>query len=317
LRSVEGLEGVDYLQNALLSDRTQFWIIGSAQAGWDYLKSTTQLHAYCGKAISLPALSGEQLCSWLEPIVHAFDIQFSDAALHKRFQNPDSLLEMDLSIHKPVEAILEVSQEVSATVHSSVRAVKNKVLSDGETQASDRSPKQDYFERLADISDGVSTIALRLFLESLRHRTISEHADNQGDYPAEGSKRRQNKDVKDPVKEKTVEQKTARQQSSEEQSDTEHPKCYLIALVPKLPPLPELSQSDLYLLYSSMIHSNLTLQALAESLGDPPQIVNNQVQLLRHADIIQQRENILQINPIHYPRLRRELAQNNFMIEVP
>ncbi|MEO0770061.1 MAG: hypothetical protein AAFY72_11630, partial [Cyanobacteria bacterium J06649_4] len=37
LRSVEGLEGVDYLQETLLSDRTQFWIIGSGQVAWEYL----------------------------------------------------------------------------------------------------------------------------------------------------------------------------------------------------------------------------------------------------------------------------------------
>ncbi len=48
LRSAEGLEGVDYLRDSLLGDRTQFWIIGSGQVGWEYLKATLKFHAYCG-----------------------------------------------------------------------------------------------------------------------------------------------------------------------------------------------------------------------------------------------------------------------------
>ena len=73
----------------------------------------------------------------------------------------------------------------------------------------------------------------------------------------------------------------------------------------------------MYLLYSLLLHSDMTIDALAKSLGDSPQIVNNQVQVLRNAGVIEQRENIIKINPEHYPELRRKLARNNFIIEIP
>ncbi|MEN8447813.1 MAG: ArsR family transcriptional regulator, partial [Cyanobacteria bacterium J06555_13] len=84
-----------------------------------------------------------------------------------------------------------------------------------------------------------------------------------------------------------------------------------------LSPLPDLSQSDLYLLYSLMLHGDLTIKSLANSLGDAPQVVTNQVQMLRSADVIEQKDSVIKTNPVHYPNLRRELAKNNFIIEVP
>lgn len=173
LRSADGLNGIDYLQETLIDDRRQFWIIGSGQVGWEYLKSTLKIHAYCGKVVALPPLTGEQLQHWLEPIVKSFNIRFSNAALHKRLQNPESVLEMDLLKAKPAEVLSEISQEVSATLQSSLRAIQGEVLDASETDQ-DASPKYDYFERLADISDGVSTVALQLFLKSLRYRKISQ-----------------------------------------------------------------------------------------------------------------------------------------------
>ncbi|MEO0770097.1 MAG: ArsR family transcriptional regulator, partial [Cyanobacteria bacterium J06649_4] len=61
---------------------------------------------------------------------------------------------------------------------------------------------------------------------------------------------------------------------------------------------------------------DLTIRALAESLGDAPQVVNNQVQVLRNANVIEQKDGVVKTNPVHYPKLRRELAKNNFIIEV-
>lgn len=146
------------------------------------------------------------------------------------------------------------------------------------------SPQRDYFDRLANIADGVSVVALQLFIKSLRYRKVTPQRPE--DSPSEQKK-----------------QKLSSHQ--------------LVATVPKLPPLPELSQSDLYLLYSLMLHGDLTIRTLAKSLGDAPQIVNNQVQMLRNADIIEQKDGVIKANPVHYPKLRRELSNNNFIIEVP
>ena len=52
LRSAEGLNGVDYLRDTLLEDRSQFWVIGSGMVSWEYLKSTLKFHAYCGETVA-------------------------------------------------------------------------------------------------------------------------------------------------------------------------------------------------------------------------------------------------------------------------
>lgn len=291
LRSADGLEGIDYLQETLLNDRSQFWIIGSGQVGWEYLKSTLKFHAYCGDTVYLPKLSGKQLREWISPIISEFDIYFSDSALHKRLQKTESLLDMDISTDKPIEAISEITQEMSATMQSSIRAFKNEMLPDtDDDNDDDNNPCSDYFNRLADISDGVSVVALQLFLKSLRYRKITQE---------------------------DIEEGALSHLSSSLLKDDEPETQHIIATTPKLPPLPDLSQSDLYLLYSLMLHGDLTIRALANSLGDAPQAVNNQIQVLRNADIIEQKNGVVKANPVHYPRLRRELSNNNFIIEVP
>ena len=310
LRSADGLAGVDYLQDTLLKDRNRFWVIGSGQVGWEYLKSTLKLHAYCGEVIDLPDLTGEQLQSWLEPIIRRFNIRFSDAALHKRLENPESLLQMKVSLNKPVETISEITQEISATVASSVRAAKHEVLNDDEDSA-DLEPRKDYFKRLADISDGVSVVALQLFVRSLRYREITQEEKQKGSISQRMSSKDSSKDS-----EKACEKGDNNEQSKQTETEECDEKREIIAVIPKLPPLPDLSQSDMYLLYSLMLHGDLTIQALAESLGDAPQVVTNQVQMLRNVNVIEQKDGVIKTNPMHYPRLRRELAHNNFIIEV-
>jgi len=323
LRSAEGLDGIDYLQDALVNNRRQFWIIGSGQVGWKYLKSTLKVHAYCGEVVPLPALTGEQLQQWLEPIIKKFSIRFSNTALHKRFQNSDSLLKMDLPTAKPAEVLSEISQEISATLQSSVRAVKGDVLETSEAEP-DATPKYDYFERLADISDGVSIVALQLFLKSLRYQKAS-----QADIPNQPKSSKSSKNSKHSERSKANALKNASEstnESAEKGNDYNARKAdgkpddaeerVVVATVPKLLPLPDFSQSDLYLLYSLMLHGDLTIRALANSLGDAPQVVTNQVQMLCNADVIEQKDGIVKINSMHYPKLRRELARNNFIIEV-
>ncbi|MEO0456791.1 MAG: hypothetical protein AAF152_09430 [Cyanobacteria bacterium P01_A01_bin.114] len=304
LRSAEGLDGLDYLQDLLPRNPAQFWILGSGVVGWEYLKSTLQFHAYCGQIVTLPVLSGEELQSWLSPIIEQFEIRFPDAALHKRLQNPDSLASMDVAIDKPIAALSEIGQEVSATVQSSIRAVKDRVMSE-EPSDSETSSKLDYFNRLAEISDGVSVVALQLFVKSLRYQKEDSREDCQED-PQEDCQ-------KDPSKKPTE----GPEESPKAAAAPDQRQRCLVATIPKLPPLPDLSQSDLYLLYSLLLHSDLTVRALAKSLGDAPRIVNNQVQILRNAGVIEQRGQVIKTNPMHYPELRRELAKNNFIIEVP
>lgn len=333
LRSAEGLEGVDYLQETLLSDRAQFWAIGSGQVGWEYLKSTLKLHAYCGDTVSLPVLSGEEIQAWLQPLVEKFGIRFSDAAIHKRLQHPSQLLSVDIPIGRPIEAVSNITQEVSATVQSSIRALKSEVFSEEDNDDEEASPKRDYFNRLADISDGVSVVALQLFVKSLRYRKITSEEIQAGtlspranatvnsEVSSEAGSEMNCEEASDEGDDRIGTPESSEKQSdkqSDEQSLEEPPSDkQLIATIPKLPPLPELSQNDFYLLYSLMLHGDLTIRALANSLGDAPQIVNNQVQMLRNVGVIEQKDGVIKTNPTHYPKLRRELSRNNFIIEVP
>ena len=89
----------------------------------------------------------------------------------------------------------------------------------------------------------------------------------------------------------------------------------IIAKVPQLPELPDLESADLYILYSLLLHGDLTISALAESLGDDRAEVQARVQALRHQGVIEQRKKVIKINPVHYPNVKRELASNNFVID--
>ena len=129
----------------------------------------------------------------------------------------------------------------------------------------DKDDKTHYFERLTDISKGVSTVALQVFLKSIRYEELEEEN-------------------------------------------------AIIAEFPKLPDLPELDSADQYLLYSLLLHGDMTISALAESLGDLTSEVQARVQVLRKQGIVEQRQKVLKINPIYYPKIKQRLASNNFVI---
>ena len=84
--------------------------------------------------------------------------------------------------------------------------------------------------------------------------------------------------------------------------------------MPSLPGLPPLEPDDQFILYSLILHGDLTISALAESLGDEQSEVQARVQILRRQGVIEQKDKVLKINPIHYPALKQELANNNFII---
>ncbi len=130
----------------------------------------------------------------------------------------------------------------------------------------DKDNKTHYFERLADVSKGISTVALQAFLKSIHYEELEE-GENA-----------------------------------------------IIAKVPELPDLPELESADQYLLYSLLLHGDITIFSLAESLGDPASQVQARVQVLRQQGIVEQRGKILKINPIYYPKIKQKLANNNFVI---
>ena len=100
----------------------------------------------------------------------------------------------------------------------------------------------------------------------------------------------------------------------DEEAETKPKSKSLVAQTPKLPKLPTLESVDRYLLYSLLLHGDLTLSTLAASLGDEEAEVQARVQVLRQQGVIEQRSRVLKVNPIYYPQLKRELAANNFII---
>ena len=225
LRSLEGLEGIEYLQSILgNSSKNRFWVIGAGQIGWAYLNLIYRIEAYCGQVLTLPSIEPEKLKEWLAPIINEFDIIFDKPRLDKQLLDNDK---------------------------------------DNQTN---------YFERLVAISEGVSTVAIQSFLQSIRYEKI------------------------------------------EEEDETKPKEKKLVAKIPKLPDLPTLESADQYILYALLLQDDLTIPALAESLGDEELEVLARVQILRRQGVIEKQDEIIKINPIHYPKLKQYLASNNFVI---
>ena len=140
-----------------------------------------------------------------------------------------------------------------------------------------RDNRKSYFKHLADISKGVATVAVQAFLRSISYDELEDKGEIEG------------------IK---VE-----------------PEQSLIAQTPRLPNMPDLEPADQYILYSLLMHGDLTITALAESLGDLESMVQARIQLLRHEGIVEQRDSVLKINPIYYPKIKSQLAANNFIIK--
>ncbi|BAY80688.1 hypothetical protein NIES267_01450 [Calothrix parasitica NIES-267] len=225
LRSVDGLEGIDYLQDVLLQDNSRFWIIGAGEVGWEYLNHVSHFKAYCGESLELPQLNPEQLQEWFEPVISEFEITFAKPNIE--FPKSDE----------------------------------------------NQSYQNRYFSKLASVSEGVNTVAAQVFLHSIRYE--SNNKDNQ---------------------------------------ENDENKGILSAQNPELPNLPRLDADEHYILYSVLLHGDLTLTGLSESLGDERSFVKGRVQMLRRKGLIEQKNGILTINPIHYPRIKNELSNNNFII---
>lgn len=124
LRSIEGLDSIEYLQS-LFSQYSQqrFWIIGSNQVSWQYLDFVSDISAFCGETFVLPKVSSEKLHEWLSPIIESFDIGLDTFT------------------------------------------IEEKILED--TGENNQNDWQQYFEHLADISEGNSLVAAQVFLNSI------------------------------------------------------------------------------------------------------------------------------------------------------
>lgn len=83
---------------------------------------------------------------------------------------------------------------------------------------------------------------------------------------------------------------------------------------PTLPPLISLEAMDRYLLHSLLIHREMTRAHLAMSLGEAERTIRSRLQVLCREGIVRQRGRRFSVQPAYYPRLYKELGNNNFLI---
>ncbi|MEM6256220.1 MAG: helix-turn-helix domain-containing protein [Cyanobacteria bacterium P01_D01_bin.156] len=91
----------------------------------------------------------------------------------------------------------------------------------------------------------------------------------------------------------------------------------LIELLPGKPTLPgliSLEAMDRYLLHSLLIHREMTRSHLAVSLGEAERNIRSRLQVLRREGIVRQRGRRFSVHPAYYPKLYKELGNNNFLI---
>lgn len=222
LRCIHGLEGVEWLRDTILANRSHFWLVGCNHWAWEYLDRVCQLKAYFDAVIQLPTLSGEQLQSWFSPVTTGVLLDWSTA--------------------------------------------------DADEQA-DRS--QQYFKALADTALGLSRVAAGLWVNSLRYPPDRE--DNAAPLPS-------------------------------------LTKTELRVARARCPDLPKLQAAERFLLFSLLLHGKMTLPRLALSLGETQGLIQAQARTLRQAGIIREQQQQFSVRPAHYPQLRLDLANSNFLI---
>ena len=168
--------GIDFLRDRLLSDPTQFWVVSSGQVGWQYLNSVLKLKAYCGEVVKLPSLSGGQLQDWLMPIIDQLGIRFDQTSMQERLKDAGESRSRSLS----VKTLTAVGSEIGATVKSLFRLVQKEAQSPNSTATNQEDSEWgDYFARLSDLSAGVSTIALQLFIQSIGYEEIENNSNRK------------------------------------------------------------------------------------------------------------------------------------------
>lgn len=249
LRCIQGWEGIEYLQNLVVQDRSRFWVFGCNHWGWAFLDRVCQISAYLEQVESLPKLSGEELQVWLGPLL----LQFSE----------DDAPDQEKSV--AAEEAADDAPEIGS--HASWNA-------------------------LAGLAGGTASVAAQLWLSSLRVK-----AEEVAALTEDGALEAENLTVL-----------KAGSQDLDERSLALH------LSKPILPSLPSLTILDRYLLHSLLIHGFLSRQQLALSLGEAENQVRSRVQVLRRAGVIIQQGDWLAVHPTHYPKLRGELSNNNFLI---
>ncbi len=151
-----------------------------------------------------------------------------------------------------------------------------------QTEENAESQGETYWETLAEKSKGLSQVIAPLWLQSLR-------------FPKENS-------------EKLTASQSEVDLSLEDLEEVEQ-------IEPKVPSLPTLKPIDRYLLNSILMHGKISRSHLSLSLGEAESMIRSRLQVLLRTGVIQQKDNLLAVNPLYYPKIKTELEYNNFLTE--
>jgi hypothetical protein len=100
----------------------------------------------------------------------------------------------------------------------------------------------------------------------------------------------------------------------EEATEKTEESMRLKLITPTLPKLKSLSAEDRYILHSLLLHGIMSRSSLALSLGEKEETIQAKVQLLLRDHLLQQKNSLLRVTPLYYPKIKQELSQNNFLI---
>lgn len=160
--------------------------------------------------------------------------------------------------------------------------VKTVIAVQAKTDEDDDRP--DYWHSLANKALGVSTIAVNLWLQSLR---IAPELVADGDKSPD---------------------------LTLNHDDPDDEELTLHEVKPSLPSFPSLNHGDRYILHSLLIHGRMTRAHLAFSLGQREGQIQSQIQALLRAGLLDRNDGCLSVQASHYVRLKTELANNNFFV---
>ncbi|MEA5550433.1 winged helix-turn-helix domain-containing protein [Anabaena cylindrica UHCC 0172] len=103
LRCIQGWEGIEFLQNTVIQNKSQFWLIGCNDWAWKFLNQICQISSYLEQVQPLTKLEGDEIQKWLAPITAELKPQ-------------EEQEEIDLSDWKSLASIANGISSVSANL---------------------------------------------------------------------------------------------------------------------------------------------------------------------------------------------------------
>jgi hypothetical protein len=305
LRCLDGLEAVQLLLDTISQDRTNFWLLGCNYWTWRYLDQVFQISAYFEQTKNLPKLKRAAIRKWLEPVDSKIEFNPHESQIY----------------FKPKQIVYTAESGTNSENSSEDWVSRSQKL---------------YFNSLLNVSTGLSRVAGRAWLRSLKYdidygKEVAAIEENASPSTPQANGNGSNSDSS------TNSQSNPNHAGNPDNADSSSNGAKEVDITaigniikqeeicgealshirrtrPTLPSLPKLTADDRYLLFSLVMHEDISLPHLAISLGDERGKVRAQVQKLSRAGMLEENHGIFSLNPAYYLALKNDLANNNFLI---